>query len=166
MLSNFTGGTRRSTKVNYYFIILTTLIVRVPGNNYFLLINPLKTKITRFFLQNGSTTFADIFTMRRLARREGSTCQLMVAWWHGSIIWGRININTVKAWDRMEQFRREQEAFHDPQPSHSAGSRQVRIRWSSVPSSKLDDNSCCFFFISLNDQGNIRDFFAAGRYLF
>jgi len=130
-LSNFTGGTRRSTKVNYNFIILTTLIVRVPGNNYFLRINLLNTKITRFFLQNGSTTF----TMRRLARREGSTCQLiydgMVAWWHGSIIWGTINTNTVKAWDRMEQFRREQEAFHDPQPSHSAGSRQVRIRWCS-----------------------------------
>ena len=90
MLSNFTGGTRRSTKVNYNFINLTTLIVRVPGNPNFLLINLLRTKITRFFLQNGSTTFADIFTMRRLAGREGSTCQLiydgMVAWWHGSII--------------------------------------------------------------------------------
>ena len=76
-LSNFTGVIRRSTKVNYNFIVLTTLIVRVPGNNYFLLINLLNAKITRFFLQNGSTTFADIFTMRRLADGEGSTCQLI-----------------------------------------------------------------------------------------
>lgn len=30
------------------------------------------------------------------------------------------NINTVKAWDRVEQFCREHEAFHDPQSQHSS----------------------------------------------
>jgi len=135
VISNFTGGTRRSTKVNYHFIILTTLIVRVPGNNYFLLINLL---IRRRLQDSSSKTGPQL--LQSFLPWEGSHAgrdQLvnlydgMVAWWHGSIIWGTININTVKAWDRMEQFRREQEAFHDPQPSHSAGSRQVRIRWCS-----------------------------------
>ena len=140
-LSNFTGGTRRSTKVNYNFIILTTWIVRVPSNNYFLRINLL---LRRRLQDSSSKTGPQL--LQTFLPWEGSQAgrdQLvnlsMMAWWLGgmvgSTIWGTININTVKAWDRMEQLRREQEAFHDPQPSHSAGSRQVRIRcvgWCSV----------------------------------